>query len=208
LVCTFAASLAFGITIAPSNTANDSAVAGYFPGGLDGQLLTVNWEGGQQNVGLVQFDLSPYMGDIFPHWTLNLFHLWNVAPGAQFGILPNTSPWVGVTTDWASLPTTGFGPTLSIADSQTGVWRSVDVTAIVQDWLSGTSPNYGFTIERLDQPNPVVYFTSDSGSYGGYAPQLVASSSVPEPDSVVLLGMALTLAFCGSLRRRLASGGK
>lgn len=193
-----------GSVVLPSVTANDSAISGFFPGGEGSAFLTVNWGGGQQNVGLLQFDLSAYAGDSISSATLDLYHLWNGVAGAQFGILENTSAWVGVTTDWASRPSTSTGPTLVIGDDESGVWRSVDITAIVQGWLSGASPNYGLTLERLDQENPTAFFTSATGTYAGeaiYAPKLDLSTGIPEPATAGMVALALALAALARRKR-------
>lgn len=153
-------------------------------------FLTFNWQTGAQNVGLLQFDLSSLSSPVGLA-RLDLFHQFNAGAGAVFALYVNTSAWDGAIERWSDRPghVTAPAATLLIDDGAEGVWRSVDVTTAVNAWIAGATPNYGFTLQRLDLSNPYVYF-SGSGAVGGAAPQL-AITPVPEPSAAALLSLGL-----------------
>ncbi|WP_255988237.1 DNRLRE domain-containing protein [Chitinolyticbacter albus] len=163
---------------------------GFHDGGVAGNHLTVNWTTAYQNVGLLQFDVSSFAG-INLQAQLNLYHQFNWGNGAQFGIYRNTSAWEGVTSDWASRPSFDATPAaiLAINDNDEAVARSVDISTLVQGWANGSFANYGITLQRIDQDNPYVYFTSSAGS-GGFTPNLTIAP-VPEPETYALMGLGL-----------------
>lgn len=194
LVVSTGLSQAAPVTLTPSQDANIGINIDDGSNLSSSTELTVNWWNGSQNVGLLQFDLTPYMGSTLTSGaTLNLYHLYNNGLGAVFNLYRNTSAWVpGL--DWSSRPT--YDPTpvssLSIGDISQGLWRSADVSAVTQDWLNGTYDNYGFTLERVDQINPLVYFASSGNFDTSLAPQLVLNP-VPEPSTYVMLLVGLGL---------------
>lgn len=156
--------------------------------------LTVNWGNDAQNSGLIQFNLSVL--STATSATLNLYHLINDQNGAIFAIYRNTSAWDADTVTWNSSPT--YDPTpvafLSISDDNYRVWRSVDITTLVQGWVNGVYVNDGLRIQRLDQANPVAQFASSQSSPSPYyAPFLEVDSSypVPEPATMLLLGTGI-----------------
>lgn len=154
-----------------------------------GTFLTVNWWDGDPNVGLIQFDLSAYAGMAVGSATLNLYHQYNDGQGALFNLYQNTSAWNSSISSWSSLPTHSASPVaqLSISDSSENLWRMLDVTAAVNAWTSGSLANYGFTLERVDQGNPYIYFSASSG------PTLDITAAVPEPETYAMLLAGLGL---------------
>jgi len=169
-----------------SYAANDTNGLGYDPNGVSG-YLTVNWSDGFPNIGLVQFDLSSYAPGSVSSAVLDLYHLYNSAQGAQYGIFRNTSPWVGVTTDFASRPSTDSLPSavLILPDGGSFVHRTVDITSLVQGWVNGAYANDGLTLQRLDGPNPFVYFIANDSS--GYPGPVLLINAVPEPEALAML---------------------
>jgi protein with PEP-CTERM/exosortase system signal len=193
-------------TLSPSQETN----ANPFGIGLD-PFLTVNFGDDVPNIGLLQFDVSSITGTISSA-ELNLFQVYNDGYGADFGLFVNTSPWTpgSVAGSLANAPTVGAEVgSFDITDNNSSVWRSVDITAVTQDWINGSLPNYGLTLERLDQANPYVYFGSqDNSDFGVFGPTLVitaGTSTQNVPDSgttLTLLGGAV--AGLAALRRRFA----
>lgn len=190
-------SVAMAATVTPSQVGNlgegtTTATSGF---------LTVNWTDSAPNIGLLQFDLSAYAGDNVSSATLNLYQLYNSYNGAVFGLYANTAAW----TPGAGYPANGpsFQPTpvaeITVADWNSGVWRSTDLTTIVNEWTHGVLPNYGLTLQRIDDTNPYLYFTS--GLAGTKAPTLTLNvSTVPEPTDVAML--LAGVAALGALARR------
>lgn len=169
-------------------------------------FLTVSWANGDQNIGLVQFDVSAFSGKSIGSVLLNLYQWANNGNGAVFDLYENTSAWSPSISSWASAPShlsTSFAQ-LVIGDGNAKVWRSVDVTNIVNDWTIGGHANYGFTLERVDQSNPAIYFSSStSASNNTYAPTLAINlSPIPEPVTSAMLIAGLGLAGIMARRRK------
>lgn len=195
---------ASALELAPSATANATEDGGYYPGGLGGLYLTINWQDGNHNIGLLQFDVSSLSPGSVSLAVLDLYHIYNDGSGAQFGIFRNTSAWVGVTTDYTSRPATDALPaaTLAIGDSSQGVHRTVDVTALVQGWVNGDYANYGMTLNRLDNSNPLVYFGSGSNADFPDATPMLIIRAVPEPEAILLMLAGLAVLACVARRQR------
>ena len=165
--------------------------------------MTANMAGDEENVGLMQLDLSAYPGYSVSSAVLSAFHDANRVPGAVFGIFRNTSPWRDVTTDWDSRPTYDPTPvsTVTLPDAATGVFYSFDIQPLLQGWMDGSIPNYGMTFRRIDDPNPVAFFVSGGDLAGERMPNVVFTiSAVPEPGSVLML--LAGLATLAAIRRR------
>jgi hypothetical protein len=195
-----AASVASAQALAPSQVASISSddVA------WGDSYLTFNWDTGSPQVGLLQFDLSNLGTTSVAHAQLDLFHQFNAVYGAVFVLYANTSAWSSDIAQWSDRPAHGLEPVaqLTIDDSAEGVWRSFDVTTVVNSWISGTTPNYGFTLARLDNPNPYAYISSTDLA-GGAAPVLTLTP-VPEPATAAMLAIGFSVL---AWRRRSVAGG-
>ena len=191
-------SVAMADTVTPSQVGNLGNGINLAPGGF----LTVNWSNGAPNIGLIQCDLSAYAGQNVTSATINLFQQWNSDPNAVFGLYANTSAWSssisGNPSDGPAFLATPVAQ-ITTGDWNQGVWRSADLTAIVNDWTHGVLPNYGLTLERIDSTNPLVYFSS--GLANTDAPTLSLTASVPEPENIALL-LAGVACLAAVARRR------
>jgi hypothetical protein len=161
-----------------------------------------------QATPLIQFDLSHLTGkQVVGDASLNLrlVSSWNNATCTQvISAYEEHSSWSETTTNWDNLPGPGWwdappapygvmGP--AILDSQTvtcsnGQPRDVSWTipgSVVQSWIDGPADNHGLVLVSLTTPAyQDLWFSSREG---GYAPQL-AFSTVPEPSTIVLAGIA------------------
>jgi len=103
---------------------------------------------------LIQFEFPPdMMGKTVQEATLYLYVLDNLnfAQG-ELEVLQAADPWDEGTVTWNSRP--GEERTFAshaLLPSHTGEWFQADVTLIVQHWLLGVFPNYGFYIGASDQ---------------------------------------------------------
>ncbi len=112
LVCGLLASNAFAQTLPVVQTGNISV-----DNDTDTQFLTVNWDDGLKNIGLLQFDLSAY-ASFSGTATLNLFHQWNdgnaLGQNAVFNLYQNTSSWDSSIVFWADRPSHDPTPTATL----------------------------------------------------------------------------------------------
>ncbi len=171
--------------------------------------LIINWAGNLRSVGLIEFDLSAYAGGSVSSATLGLFHTANGSAGSTYKAYRITSAWAEGTVTFNTAPTFDATPvaSMTIGDSSQGVYRNWDVTAVVNDWLSGTYANYGLWIEEIPvSGSATAYFASSDWGGSAYDPKLTmdytAPAGVPEPASLLLVGAAL--ASAGLARRRRA----
>lgn len=211
------ASAAFGQTILPPSQVGNIGPNNWnvsqpisIPFGTANDLpsLTVNYGDTEKNVGLLQFDLTGFTTPVASA-TLEIYHALNqlgAGSSAQFGLFQNLSSWVGTIGDWNDLPAVASAPVASnlVTDTDVGLFRSWDVTAIVNDWISGGAQNYGLRLERIDEVNPYFYFSSADGVWIDtqlFAPKLTLTegvSAVPEPSTYGALG---ALALIGLIVR-------
>ena len=163
------------------------------------EYLTTNWSPPTANKGLLQFNLSGLTGHVTQMY-LNVYHLYNGVQGATFALYQVTDRWDATTVTWNNQPgaeTTPFS-SLAINDYKAGLWRSFDVTDMVNAWLSGTA-NYGMLLARVDQDNPEAYFESSNSSFVPYLD--VNPAAVPLPSAILLFGPGLV--GLAAIRRRL-----
>ncbi len=167
----------------------------------------------------LKFDLSGLIADgveatDITSATLRLYLTDVVASG--FGVNPSEAYPASVNFnlvtehDWnKSTITYGNAPDAgALVGSVTGIdsvgyWVELDLTGVVQDWVSGDAANYGL---KLTQPNNVrdntntsVFALFSSDGAASNRPELVINS-VPEPSTYLLLGGSALLLFV--LRKR------
>jgi hypothetical protein len=172
-----------------------------------------------QNFGLIEFDLSSVPASSAISAKLILFHEFNSAFGAIFDLFRNTSAWDGNSVTWNSQPTHDPTPTASVQlDFLFGIVRDWDITTVVNEWLSGSSPNYGLTLARRNANNPFAYFASSDHPTASFRPRLILEisdepppsppppTSAPAPASLVLAAAGtLALFACKPRRRRVTA---
>jgi hypothetical protein len=166
--------------------------------------LIINWGDNARSIGLIQFDLSSIpSGATTTSATLSLNQLsGNCVPvSCRYDVFRVTSAWDESTVTFNSAPT--FDPvavaSLTISDSSIGVFRSWDVTTLVNAWTTGSVSNFGMWIEEIPVQGiaDVQFASSDINpdTSGDRDPILSVTygpaTNVPEPSSMVLLGSAL-----------------
>jgi ketosteroid isomerase-like protein len=130
--------------------------------------------------GLIYFDISdlPTNASIQYAYLQVYYYAWKDTnpAGRTLRLYPVTSIWQEEIVTWNTQPT--YAPqstSLAIVPSSTGIWMEWDVTADVQAFCSGTSPNYGWKITDEVPWNksniPIARFYTKE--QGGYIPMLI-----------------------------------
>jgi|GEM_PF-5504782 len=177
-------------------------------------VLTAYTGDDEKNVGLLQFDLTGITAPVASA-KLEIYQALNqlgAGSTASFGLFQNLSSWTETIEHWSDLP--AVAPTAVatnlIADSDVGLFRSWDVTTIVNAWISGSEQNFGLRLERTDALSPYLYFAasdSDAGDAPFFAPKLTLTdapiaSPVPEPSTYGLFGALALMGLAIRLRVR------
>lgn len=189
------------ITIQPNGAAGkDAAInngqASQTQNGNSGSL-TINYAVQHQDA-LIEFDLTPYLGQTAFSAYLSIYSVANTSAGQNYSIHANNGAWDEATVKFGTAPS--YGPMISSITTTLGSkWYTFDVTSTVHGWLQG-APNYGF---RLHETNGITYFASSDNGNALIRPKLVMDAAqVPEPASMALFALALLGAGVMTRRRK------
>jgi PEP-CTERM motif len=168
----------------------------------------INWEGATSSQGLIQFDLSSLPSNaVIQSATLSVFHEFNDGDGDTISMFRNTAAWSESTATYDTKPS--FDSTavssLTINDSNSGVFRTFDLTSVVQGWYSGAFVNDGLTVTQSPDAAPWIYLDGQRATDPSEAPSLTivfSTSPVPEPSSITLCGLGLGGIFLFRYGRR------
>jgi len=145
--------------------------------------LTADAFGIDWSAGLLQFDLSGIAPDaIVEEATLQLFHLFNPQFGQFIQVFDVTQAWTETEGTGPTAPLYGALPVASllILDEDVGVARSWDIGQLVEQWVDGTSQNFGLLVAREAATLAYPYFASRDAPNTALRPLLRISYSVPE----------------------------
>ncbi len=136
------------ITLAPSDDMTvNSGSSGMFP--PDDQLWIATWSPMQNyHQVYIKFDLSEYEGQTLKYATLNLNQFFHAPDGSPtpsniFAIAENWSE-----STWPSNTNITYGEESYANPEFTEKlgWYEIDITDLVNEWLSGERENYGFAL--------------------------------------------------------------
>ena len=125
---------------------------------------------------LMKFDLASFSGETVGNVTLNLHHFWHNPPGGTTysKVYAITEDWDETTWDNAidiehgsTVYATPSFPVLAIneaGDAYIPEWRSIDITDLVNDWLSGAIENKGLVIIANTGSKPAVFASKNHGN--------------------------------------------
>ena len=103
---------------------------------------------GNGNTALLQFDLSTLPSGLtagqVSQATLTVF-VNRVNSGGSVSLSPVTSTWSESTVTYATIPTIGT-PINSFMASAAGQYVTLDVTSLVQGWITTPATNFGFAL--------------------------------------------------------------
>ena len=143
--------------------------------------FTVN----NENVALIRFDLGPLPSNfIITSAELHLYVTDSLSP-LPISVRRVLAPW-----DEGTVTYLGLDQQLAPEISGTlmpvsGVkWQSVNITSLVQSWVSGAASNYGLSLDQrhIPQATKASNFFSSESTYGqAYFPALTLCYQVPSP---------------------------
>jgi hypothetical protein len=138
------------------------------------QTLSIGFLANIRKRTLLRFELGGLLpsGAVVQWAKLGLFQ-YTSTNGSTINGHRITAPWDETIVTWNSFANAYDSTIVGFwLPGQTG-WRSMDITALVQSWLSGAEPNYGIL---LDQPAPTGsagYFSSEYTANNTRRPLLV-----------------------------------
>ena len=203
----FLATSAFAGTYDLQSTQSASIASGVYGGYFDygtatlGTLETthmlVNWSQATDEQALIQFDLGSLpVGQTILSATLFAYHDINNGNGVTLTALQNSSSWDGNTVTYDTKPSvSGTTGSLTVADSLTGLYRSIDVTSAAIAWYASPASNDGLTI--AESSGGTMYLVGGlpqaSASDPAQRPYLeINTAPVPEPSSLAIFGLGLS----------------
>ncbi|TGV24150.1 DNRLRE domain-containing protein, partial [Mesorhizobium sp. M00.F.Ca.ET.186.01.1.1] len=91
-----------------------------------------------------------------------------------------TNNW-GDVAAWNTAPTFDASATATVTSSTTGAYQSVSVKNIVQEWVNGTSPNYGLLLKGNEavQDSLVNFVSFDHSAGAAYYAELIIDYTIP-----------------------------
>jgi hypothetical protein len=165
--------------------------------------LVINWGGNNRSIGLLQFDLGaiPAAATVSSA-TLTLYHSANTNAGQRYDVFRTTSAWDEATVTFNTRPT--FDPTafstLVIPDDNEDVFRTWNVTAHVEGWISGSFPNHGMWIEEVPIAGDGTAYFLSSDAAEVFRPSLAVEWIIPEPSAFAIV--VTSLFALSAIRRR------
>ena len=122
--------------------------------------------------------------------SLKLYHDQTFGPGTAnqtVEVHQATASWSASTATWSNANNNvgTLGSSLSVNPNVDNVWNSYAVTSIVQSWLSGTKPNYGFVVKAANESALNVGGPRYEASFNGYNGEVVTY-----PQLVLTYGIA------------------
>ncbi|MEZ4312230.1 MAG: DNRLRE domain-containing protein [Polyangiaceae bacterium] len=162
---------------------HDTALLGDYPGwptGGETSLHTGASSGGNRNISLLKADLSPLpAGATLVSATLNLKASWS-ADNSDVNVYPVLASWDEATATAGNFDVVnGIGQTAvaSFAAGNGGA-KTVDVTGLVSQWLSGSLANNGVALDDVGASSHLFWSSESSSS----APSLTVCYDPPVVD--------------------------
>ncbi|NEW08354.1 DNRLRE domain-containing protein [Paenibacillus sp. SYP-B3998] len=148
--------------------------------------ISINKDYFTEGRGLLQFDLSSFKSDITIKSANVSLYRFTGGDGWQIAFYKNISSWAVDTAYWDNQPQ--HDPNVSDRTWVGGNgWYNWDITNLVQQWVSGTSPNYGVKIIGENAINGLTSFYASDYHYN--EPTLIPKITIVynEPSSIPLI---------------------
>jgi hypothetical protein len=152
--------------------------------GSETQLLVANFEGSQKyDRSMLLFDLAPYAGVTINLATFHVYQFFHCPTGT-----PTPTDFFHATEEWDESWDGGY------VDHGTEVWANTtytstlgyydtDITDLVQGWVDGDMPNYGFVMQSQPGGKYGKFYSKDNSDNKPYL-ELEYSSTTVEAVSL------------------------
>jgi hypothetical protein len=134
-----------------------------------GTFMNVVRQEAKNERSLVEFDLSTVpAGSNIRSARLELNAAGTSSPSQQLDVHHITAPWTESGVTWSNQPTYSGTADAFIQGGTLGGWKAWDVTSVVQAWVAGTYPNYGFLVKsNLETGTSSNGYIIATREYGG-----------------------------------------
>jgi len=145
--------------------------------GDETELRVAWWEGSYRSRSYLRFNLNSIPTDTtLESATLELYMDYSELEPLSTVVAPAAAPWEEDELTWNTRPGS-LGVYSSGSHSRAEGWKTWDVTALAQDWISGTLANDGMVV-RVEPPSNGAGFAADEGSLDRW-PRLCVTYSAP-----------------------------
>ncbi len=152
---------------------------------------------------LLKFDLSEIPAGSRIEWaTLSLYYAMPGATGSEedmnLSVHRLTKDWQEMAVTWANMGSSSDAQVYAEINlpggyGATDKWYEWDVTALVQEWVSGARPNYGLAVHGKEGPPPAYRYFTTKEMGQGYEAKLEVSWEPPTPTPTCTLTPSRTL---------------
>ncbi|MCD4794139.1 MAG: DNRLRE domain-containing protein [Bacteroidales bacterium] len=137
----------------------------------DEELWIANWDAMQNyHQTLIKFDLSQYTGQTITSAKLKVYQFFHAPDGS-----PTSSKIFAVTEDWdettwPASSNVAHGTTEYATPEFTSTlgWYEIDISSLVNEWLSETISNYGLVIIADSNTKFAEFYSKDAANYHPY----------------------------------------
>ena len=92
--------------------------------------------------------------------TISMFMYLGTTSGTTINVYKIAGNWTDTQVNWNNQPNVDATPIISGYTSTPNTLWNIDITEAVNDWYSGTSPNYGLMIRASNEASPKISFYS------------------------------------------------
>jgi hypothetical protein len=179
------------LTLQPdATTGNDAYVRSDLPSNNFGtdRALTANLTSSRMDTteSFISFDLSSIAGTTVNAARMELYHAFSDVTGDRWSLTNVLATWDSGTVTWNNRPSIATTSETALDYGPgTGVWRLFqDLEDITQEWVDGTTNNYGLRIKNESNVAGVATHPSSNHSVPSESPRYIVDYDNIDPPSV------------------------
>jgi hypothetical protein len=131
------------------------------------------------NTGVQLSKFSLPQGETLSSATLHIYI--NEANNQSVNIYQVNKDWAEMGVTWENRPDIAATPEISYTPDATG-WKTIDITSLVQNWLDGTSPNYGLLLDQISTDWSYTKYDSREGTNKPFVDVEYSGGNADVPD--------------------------